>query len=142
MLKYSPSQVFPVFKKTYQFHGIRNDGLPRNLLRYGVAGQDTAAKRATGKIIHFETRNTTCRICESVYKSGKRPDTHDCRKNHTGTSKSMEAGAAAEIYEHAKACCIRYSTFIGDEDSTTIARVRQVASKFATKNLLFHKKLE
>ena len=54
----------------------------------------------------------------------------------------MEAGAAAEIYEHAKACCIRYSTFIGDEDSTTIARVRQVAGKFANQNLLFHKKLE
>ena len=57
----------------------------------------------------------------SVSKSGKQPDTHDCRKNHTGTSKSMEAGAAAEIYEHVKACCIRCSTFIGDEDSTTIA---------------------
>lgn len=54
----------------------------------------------------------------------------------------MEAEAAAEIYEHAKACCIRYSTFIGDEDSTTIARVRQVAGKFANQNLLFHKKLE
>ena len=54
----------------------------------------------------------------------------------------MEAGAAAEIYEHAKACCIRYSTFIGDEDSTTIARVRQVPGKFSNQNLPFHKKLE
>ena len=34
----------------------------------GTLGQDqgTAAGRATGKIIHFETRNTTCRICENV----------------------------------------------------------------------------
>ena len=54
----------------------------------------------------------------------------------------MEAGAAAEIYEHAKACCIRYSTFIGDADGTTIARVRQIAGKFENQNLLFHKKLE
>ena len=51
----------------------------------------------------------------------------------------MEAGAASEIYERAKACGIRYSTCIGDEDSTTIARVRQVAGKFANQNLLFHK---
>ena len=51
----------------------------------------------------------------------------------------MEAGAASEIYERAKACGIRYFTCIGDEDSTTIARVRQVAGKFANQNLLFHK---
>ena len=97
-------------------------------------GQGTAAGRANGKIVDFETRNTTCQICESASKSGKRPHTHDCRKNHTGSSKSVEAGAAAKIYERAKACGNRYSTFIGDEDSTTIARVRQVAGKFEKKN--------
>ena len=111
----------------------------RGNARNSQTGQGTAAVRATGKICDFETRNTACRICESASKSGKRPHTHNCRKNHTGTSKSMEAGAVAEIYERAKACGIRYFTFIGDEDSTTIAQVRQVAGKFANQNLLFHK---
>ena len=111
----------------------------RGNARNSQTGQRTAAVRATGKICDFETRNTACRICESASKSGKRPHTHNCRKNHTGTSKSVEAGAVAEIYERAKACGIRYSTFIGDEHSTTIARVRQVAGKFANQNLLFHK---
>ena len=45
----------------------------------------------------------------------------------------MEAGAAAEIYKRAKACGIRYSTCIGDEDSTTIAWAREVAVSLRTK---------
>ncbi len=44
----------------------------------------------------------------------------------------MEAAAAAEIYERAKARDVRYTTFIGDEDSTTIDRVKQVVGKFVT----------
>ena len=59
--------------------GWQKRGNARNLW----TGQGTAAGRATGKIVDFETRNTTCQICESVFKSGKRPHTHDCRKNHT-----------------------------------------------------------
>ena len=100
----------------------------RGNARNSRTGRGTAAGRATGKIVDFETRNTTCQIYESASKSGKRPHTHDSRKNHTGSSRSMEAGAAAKIYERAKACGNRYSTFIG----------RQVAGKFEQK-ILFHK---
>lgn len=39
--------------------------------------------------------------------------------------------AAAAIYERAKASDVRFTTFIGDEYSTTFARVRQVAGEFA-----------
>ena len=90
--------------------------------RNSRTGQGTAVGRATGKIVDFDTKNTFCRICDSASKSGKQPRVHDCRKNHNGTSKSMEAGAAAKIYERAKASGIRYAAFIGDEDNTTIAR--------------------
>lgn len=41
----------------------------------------------------------------------------------------MEAAAAVEIYEGAKEDGIRYSIFIGDEDSTTITRVEQAAGE-------------
>jgi len=41
----------------------------------------------------------------------------------------MEVAAAVETYERAKKDRICYSTFIGDEDSTTIARVKQVAGE-------------
>ena len=81
-------------------------------------------------------RNTSCQKCESVSKLGKQPSAHDCRMNHNGTSKSVEAGAAAVIYERAKDSGIHYTTFIGDEDSTTIARVRQVAGKFANEETI------
>ena len=40
----------------------------------------------------------------------------------------MEAAAAVDIYERAKKDGVHYNTFIGDEDSTTISHVRQVAS--------------
>lgn len=90
-------------------------------------GQGTAVGRSTGKIVDYQTKNTSCRTCESAAKAGKEPQSHDCRKNHEGSSKAMEAAAAVDIYERAKTSGVHYSTFIGDEDSTTISRVRQVA---------------
>ena len=99
----------------------------RGKARNSRTGHGTAVGRSTGKIIDFETKNTSCRKCESAAKTGKEPESHDCRKNHDGSSKAMEAAAAAEIYERAKGRGVQFSTFIGDEDSTTISRVRQLA---------------
>lgn len=104
----------------------------RGNARNSRTGQGTAVRRANDKIVDYEIRNTSCRKCESALRSGKQPDSHDCRVNHSGSSKSMEAAAAAEIYERAKARDVHYTTFIGDEDSTTIARVKQVVGKFVT----------
>ena len=39
----------------------------------------------------------------------------------------MEAVAAVDIYERSKKDGVHYSTFIDDEDSTTISHMRQVA---------------
>lgn len=44
----------------------------------------------TGKILDFDTRCKSCRICNSAAKKGQKPRTHECRKNHVGSSKSME----------------------------------------------------
>lgn len=97
----------------------------RGKARNSRTGQGIAVGQSTGKIIDYETKTTSCRKCENASKSGGNPSSHDCRVNHSGSSKSMEPAAAAEIYKRAKANGIRYTTFIGDEDSTTIARVRQ-----------------
>lgn len=90
-------------------------------------GHGTAVGKNTGKIVDYQTKNSACRIYESEEKTGKEPQSHDCRKNHEGSSKSMEAAAAVDIYERAKKNEVQYSTFIGDEDSTTISHVKQVA---------------
>ena len=89
--------------------------------------QVTAVGRSTEKIVDYQTKNTACRSCESAAKAEKEPQKHDCRINHEGSSKSVEAAAAVDIYERAKKDGVHYNTFIGDEDSTTISHVRQNA---------------
>ena len=37
------------------------------------------------------TRCKNCRICAQAKSDGKVPQNHDCRKNHAGSSKSMES---------------------------------------------------
>lgn len=93
----------------------------RGNARNSRTGQGAAVGENTGKVVDFDTQNSSCRICESAAKDGKQHRDHDCRKNHSGSSKSMEAEAVVNIYERAKDHGVRYSVFIGDEDSTTIS---------------------
>lgn len=99
----------------------------RGKARNSKTGQGTAIGIATRKIVDYATMNSSCRKCESAEKSSKELPAHDCRKNHHGSAKSMEAAAAVEIYTRAKDKGVCYSTFVGDEDSTAIAHVKQVA---------------
>jgi hypothetical protein len=47
------------------------------------------------------------------------PTKHDCRKNHTGSSKAMEPISAVELFNNAPKQGVKYSTYTGDDDSTT-----------------------
>lgn len=38
----------------------------------------------TGKIINYEIRSKSCRICENAARAGRDPKDHDCRKNWEG----------------------------------------------------------
>ena len=53
-------------------------------------GQGAVMWLDTGKVIDYTTKTKTCRICEHAAKNHAQPRIHDCRKNHTGSSKSME----------------------------------------------------
>lgn len=53
-------------------------------------GQGTLVGLHTKKCIDFATKNTYCRVCAHSEKNGVSPPQHDCRKNHQGSSKSME----------------------------------------------------
>ena len=48
----------------------------------------------TGKCIDYETRNKDCRLCNIAAKTGAKSKQRDCRKNHTGSSKSMESSVS------------------------------------------------
>ena len=50
---------------------------------------------------------------------------HQCTKNHVGSSKSMEAKAAVDMFCRAQDKGLQYTTLIGDDDSTTLHHVRK-----------------
>ena len=51
------------------------------------------------------------------------PNDHDCRLSHKGSSKSMEAEVGVKLFKEAPNYGIKYSVFIGDDDSATIAKI-------------------
>lgn len=58
---------------------------------------------------------------------GHPPEDHDCRKNHDGSAKSMEASVGIELVNRSeilKEAGLRVRVLVGDEDSSTTAAVR------------------
>ena len=82
-------------------------------------GQGAVMGLHTGKILDYATKNKTCRTCEYACRMKKEPPKHHCRKNHSGSSKAMEPISAVELFNNASKHGIKYSTYTGDDDSTT-----------------------
>lgn len=49
---------------------------------------------------------------------------HDCQMNWAGSSKAMESNLAVEMVNSTKKDSFRIGTLIGDDDSTTMAMIR------------------
>ena len=81
--------------------------------------QAAVMSQSSGKIFDYATKGKKCRTCEYAERSNTNPKVHDCRKNHTGSSKSMEPLSAVELFKNAPNHGIKYSSYTGDEDSTT-----------------------
>lgn len=58
------------------------------------------------------------------WSKGVQPAEHDCRQNHKGSSKSMEAQVGVRLFNVAPEHGVKYSVFNGDDDSSTIAKIR------------------
>ena len=82
----------------------------------------------TGKILDYGTRCKLCRFCDSAAKKGKNPKTHDCRRNHVGSSKSMEPNVAVDLFQRAVQSKIKYNVYTGDDDATTQSHIREKVS--------------
>ena len=52
----------------------------------------------TGKCIDFQTRNKDRRYCDLALRNDREPKEHECRKNHSGSSKSMESEVCQDLY--------------------------------------------
>ena len=75
------------------------------------SGVGTAVGLKTGKVISYATRNTLCRVCQEAVANNREPTVHDCRRNHQGSSKSMEANVAVQLFGDAVEGGVRYSHY-------------------------------
>lgn len=87
------------------------------------SGMGSVIGAKTRKVIAYGTRNQQCRTCKQAECLQRSPKIHDCKVNHEGSSKSMEASLAVELFNEAPQRGMRYSTYVGDEDSTTESRL-------------------
>ena len=86
----------------------------------------------TGNVLGYETRNKQCFQCGLGFSS----ETHDCRKNWSGSSKAMEADVAKSLIVDNKSMIelgVRVAVLIGDDDSSTISAVRNAIDTPITK---------
>ena len=61
-------------------------------------------------------------------KRGHPPEDHDCRKNHEGSSKSMEPASAVNILCHNpnfEKANVKCAVLVGDEDAGVISQVQR-----------------
>ena len=80
----------------------------------------------TGKVLGYATRNKRCITCDVAERHGREPTKHDCRKNHWGSSKSMEPSVAAELAKKVSLSSsgkVNVAVMVGDDDCATIKHV-------------------
>lgn len=78
----------------------------------------------SGKVVGYAVRSKTCKMCERAEAGKYIAQEHDCRKNWTGSAKGMEPDMVLEMVEKAEENGVHVGTIIGDEDTTTIARLK------------------
>ena len=87
-------------------------------------GHGATMSMSSGKVLAYGTRNKKCRSCDSSVKApSKLPKVHNCRKNYNGSSKYMETDVACDLFKAAPENQVKYSAYIGDDDSTTLAEL-------------------
>jgi len=69
----------------------------------------------TGKVIEFEVKSKSCKVCELAAAKNEIVKEHDCVKNWTGSAKAMEPAMACDmikrIIETGKEVRIKYQNF-------------------------------
>ncbi|CAC5408794.1 unnamed protein product [Mytilus coruscus] len=76
------------------------------------------------EILNYAVRIKSCRVCSLADKSKSSPPAHECHMNWSGSAKSMEADMVTEMVKDVGKKGVSVSSIVGDEDSTTIARLR------------------
>ena len=79
----------------------------------------------TAKVLGYDTRNKRCITCDTAARLGRAPPKHDCRRNHSGSSKSMEPSIAVSLAKAVGDEGARIACMVGDDDSSTIKKLNE-----------------
>ena len=87
----------------------------------------------TGEILDYVVKSLFCHECQvhnhddkdsEEYKQWKEGHEGKCQVNHHGSSEEMESAAAVEIFSRSISTRnLKYTTFVGDGDSSSFGRV-------------------
>lgn len=83
----------------------------------------------SGKVIKYAVRIKSCKTCSLAQDSNSQPPKHDCHINWTGSSKAMESDMMEEMVKEVDKDGCHVGSIVGDEDTTTIARLRANVNK-------------
>ena len=86
-------------------------------------GHGAAMGLAAGKVVSYSTRCKSCRVCTNNRLTGRKKK-HDCRRNHSGSSKSMERDVACELWGKAPQYGVKFSIYVRDDDTTILADIK------------------
>ncbi|XP_062579139.1 uncharacterized protein LOC134241063 [Saccostrea cucullata] len=90
-----------------------------------LSGHCSMVGPLSDKVLSYSLRSKNCRVCSVAESTNKNPAAHECSKNWEGSSKAMEADMVIEMVQDLqKSKGITIDGIIGDEDSTTIARLK------------------
>ncbi|XP_078329120.1 uncharacterized protein LOC111135496 isoform X1 [Crassostrea virginica] len=100
--------------------GWQTRGSGRNYA--SLSGHGSMIGASTGKVLAYAVRCKKCKQCDQ--DTSKDPSSHDCRKNWTGSSKSMEPDMAVNMLHNLKDKGFHVKNLVMDNDATTISKAR------------------
>lgn len=88
------------------------------------SGVSAIVGHKTGKVLHVAVKNKYCSTCAQAASKNIPPVAHDCHKNHTGSSTSMEQCGIVEGFKTSVAKRnLIYGTLIADGDASTYKKI-------------------
>ena len=80
---------------------------------------------ATKKLLYMSVKNKYCAVCSIAQKKKSEPPNHQCFKNWSGSSTSMEADIIASGFRLSESMHgVRYTQVIGDGDSSVFYTIQ------------------
>ena len=82
------------------------------------SGHSSVIGEKAEKIVDYEVKIKSCRVYDIAVRNDAPPRQHNCRKNHDGSSKSMEQKSAVASLTRLREKRIKVTSFTTDEGST------------------------